>query len=50
MAVLFFRRDDVAAEMQEKMSNIRESLKLSGAAQKYALIYSPYMAQTTNLP
>ena len=40
-AVLFFRRDDVAAEMQEKMSNIRELLKLSGAAQKYALIYSP---------
>ena len=40
-AVLFFRRDDVPAEILEKTAEIRRLLKLPGEAQKFALTYSP---------
>lgn len=40
-AVLFFRRDDMPAEIVEKAAEIRRLLKLSAAEQKYVLTYSP---------
>jgi len=40
-AVLFFRRDDVSADIVEKAAEIRRLLKLSPDAQKFTLTYSP---------
>src|SRR5262249_5801710 len=40
-AVLFFRRDDVPAEIIEKASEIRRLLKMPADPQKFTLIYSP---------
>jgi hypothetical protein len=39
--VVFFRRDDVPAEIAEKAAEIRRLLKLSAEGQKFALTYSP---------
>jgi hypothetical protein len=41
MAVVFFRRDDVAPEILEKMAEIRRLLKLPAEPQKFAITYSP---------
>jgi hypothetical protein len=40
-AVLFFRRDDVTADIAEKMAEIRRLLKLPADRQKLVLTYSP---------
>ena len=40
-ALLFFRRDDVSADIVEKSAEIRRLLKLSPDTQKFALTYSP---------
>ncbi len=40
-AVLFFRRDDVPADIVEKTAEIRRLLKLPAEQQKYVLTYSP---------
>lgn len=40
-AVLFFRRDDVPAEVQEKSAEIRRLLKMRADGQKFVLTYSP---------
>jgi hypothetical protein len=40
-AVLFFRRDDVPADIVEKSLEIRRLLKLSAEPQKFTLAYSP---------
>ena len=40
-AVMFFRRDDVPAEILEKSADIRRLLKLPAEGQKFALSYSP---------
>ena len=40
-AVLFFRRDDVSADVLEKAAEVRRLLKLPGDGQKFALMYSP---------
>ena len=40
-AVVFFRRDDVPADIAEKGAEIRRLLKLPLEPQKFALIYSP---------
>ena len=40
-AVLFFRRDDVSAEVLEKADEIRRLLKLPAEGQKFSLSYSP---------
>ena len=40
-AVLFFRRDDVSADILEKAAEIRRLLKLPAEGQKYVLTYSP---------
>jgi hypothetical protein len=40
-AVLFFRRDDVPADIMEKTAEIRRLLKLSAEQQKYVISYSP---------
>jgi len=40
-AVLFFRRDDVPADVAEKAAEVRRLLKLSAEAQKFTLTYSP---------
>ena len=40
-AVLFFRRDDVSADIVEKTAEIRRLLKLPAEPQKFALTYSP---------
>ena len=39
--VVFFRRDDVSADIVEKTAEIRRLLKLPADGQKYALTYSP---------
>jgi hypothetical protein len=39
--VIFFRRDDVPAEVMEKAAEVRRLLKLSPDAQKFSLTYSP---------
>ncbi len=39
--VLFFRRDDVPAEVVEKSAQIRRILKVPADLQKFSLIYSP---------
>ena len=40
-AVLFFRRDDVPADIVEKTAEIRRLLKLPAEPQKFSLTYSP---------
>jgi len=40
-AVLFFRRDDVSADIVDKTAEIRRLLKLPAEPQKFALTYSP---------
>ena len=40
-AVLFFRRDDVPADIEQKTSEIRRLLKLTADQQKFVLTYSP---------
>jgi hypothetical protein len=40
-AVLFFRRDDVSADVLEKAAEARRLLKLPAEGQKFALMYSP---------
>jgi hypothetical protein len=40
-AVMFFRRDDVPAEIVQKTAEIRRLLKLPAEQQKYVLTYSP---------
>src|ERR1035438_1246234 len=40
-AVLFFRRDDVPADIVEKTAEIRRLLKLPAEPQKFSLSYSP---------
>jgi hypothetical protein len=40
-AVLFFRRDDLPADIVEKSAEIRRLLKLPAEGQKYVLTYSP---------
>jgi hypothetical protein len=40
-AVLFFRRDDVSADIVEKTAEIRRLLKLAADQQKFVLAYSP---------
>ncbi|NLH16672.1 MAG: hypothetical protein GX455_08840 [Phycisphaerae bacterium] len=40
-AVLFFRRDDVPAEIVEKTAQIRRILKVPADLQKFSLTYSP---------
>lgn len=39
--VVFFRRDDVPADVAEKGAEIRQLLKLPAAGQKFTLTYSP---------
>ena len=41
MAVLFFRREDVAADIVEKAAEVRRLLKLPADQQKFTLTYSP---------
>jgi hypothetical protein len=48
-AVLFFRRDDVPADIAEKEAEIRRLLKLPADQQKYTLIYSPVRGAETEL-
>jgi hypothetical protein len=40
-AVVFFRRDDVPADLVEKAAELRRLLKLAAEPQKFALSYSP---------
>ncbi|MGE0031996.1 MAG: hypothetical protein AB7T20_12840 [Steroidobacteraceae bacterium] len=40
-AMLFFRREDVSADILEKAAEVRRLLKLPGDGQKFALMYSP---------
>ena len=40
-AVLFFRRDDVPAEVVEKAAEVRRLLKLPPDQQRFSLVYSP---------
>lgn len=40
-AVLFFRRDDVPAEIAEKLAEVRRLLKMPAEPQKFTLTYSP---------
>ncbi len=40
-AVLFFRRDDVSADIVEKSAEVRRLLKLPPDLQKFVLVYSP---------
>jgi hypothetical protein len=48
-AVLFFRRDDVPAEVVEKINEARRLLKLPSDQQKYVLTYSPMRGSTNEL-
>ena len=48
-AVLFFRRDDVPADVTEKMAGIRRLLKLPADQQKFVLTYSPTRGATNEL-
>ena len=48
-AVIFFRRDDVAADVAEKVREIRRLLKMSPKLDKFALIYSPMPGEENEL-
>jgi len=47
--VVFFRRDDVPAEIVEKAAEIRRLLKLPAEGQKYVLTYSPVRGAESEL-
>jgi hypothetical protein len=47
--VLFFRRDDVPAEIVERTAEVRRLLKLSAEAQKFNLVYSPMRGAANEL-
>src|ERR1022692_5282712 len=48
-AVLFFRRDDVSADIVEKEAEIRRLLKLAPDQQRFVLAYSPVRGATNEL-
>lgn len=48
-AVLFFRRDELPADIVEKAAEIRRLLKLPAGVDKYALTYSPMRGQSNEL-
>jgi len=48
-AVMFFRRDDVPAEILEKTAEIRRLLMLPADIQKFVLTYSPMRGGTNEL-
>jgi hypothetical protein len=48
-AVVFFRRDDVPAVVQDKASEIRQILKLTADGQRYVLSYSPVRGEENEL-
>jgi hypothetical protein len=48
-AVLFFRRDDIPADILEKEAEIRRLLKLPAEQQNYVLTYSPVRGATNEL-
>ena len=48
-AVLFFRRDDVSADIVEKTAEIRRLLKLPAEPDKFTLIYSPMRGSDNEL-
>jgi hypothetical protein len=47
--VVFFRRDDVAADTAEKAAEVRQLLKLPADQDKYALTYSPVRGAANEL-
>jgi len=47
--VLFFRRDDVPADVAEKAAEIRRLLKLSPDQQRFNLVYSPARGEDNEL-
>lgn len=47
--VVFFRRDDVPAEIIEKAAEVRRLLKMSPEQQKFSLTYSPMRGQDEEL-
>jgi hypothetical protein len=47
--VVFFRRDDVAADITEKAAEVRQLLKLPADQQKYVLTYSPVRGSANEL-
>lgn len=47
--VIFFRRDDVSAEIAEKAAEVRRLLKLPVESQKFSLTYSPMRGQDHEL-
>ena len=47
--VVFFRRDDVPADIAEKETEVRQLLKLSADQDKYALTYSPVRGAANEL-
>jgi hypothetical protein len=48
-AVLFFRQDEIPADIVEKEAEIRRLLKLPAEQQKYVLTYSPVRGATNEL-
>jgi hypothetical protein len=48
-AVMFFRRDDVPAEIKEKAAEVRQLLKMSAEQQKFTLTYSPVRGAESEL-
>ena len=48
-AVLFFRSDDLPADIVEKSAEVRRLLKLPAEGQKYTLAYSPMRGPTNEL-
>ena len=47
--VVFFKRDDVPAEIVEKAAEVRRLLKLSADLQRFALVYSPMRGEDNEL-
>ncbi len=47
--VIFFRQENVPADIQEKLAEIRRLLKLPSEGQKYTLSYSPVRGATNEL-
>jgi hypothetical protein len=48
-AVLFFRRDNVSPETQDKIAEIRRLLQMPDGVQKFNLVYSPVLGATNEL-
>ena len=48
-AVMFFRRDNVPAEILDKIAEIRQLLKLPKGQQNFNLVYSPMLGATNEL-